>query len=218
MGFKDAQLLKNQFKFDRDDADSLISNKDVSNKINRIISNHMDESVSGFDKKIKGGKKGLVGGDRTKTVSKSAYDKVEKAKPLLEKYGEIKGKYGTMKEVSRAATDRSIGNFTNRKPSPSDYAIGGISTIASAATGDPSHMLFGLMAAGGHKLVRERGNATTARVLDNLVKAFDNAPPRMKKYADILIKAGERGPAAIAATHQALKKKPEYNEYMEEYK
>lgn len=235
MPFGKAQELKGQFQFEPSDADLLISNKKVTNKINRIISDEMDETVGAmsdkFGKVPKPGTRtvdpattgpgpGLVKGNLPaetgpSNISPEDYNKVQQIRQLLDNYGKLKGKYGSFKQTAGAATDRAVGDFSNRKISPSDYALGIGGAVGSAAAGDPTPALIGLTAALSHKLVRERGNATAARVLDRISKAAENSPEFAKKFGDVLMKAGEKGPAAMIAVHQSLKKNPEYQTYLE---
>lgn len=234
MSFADAQNLKGQFKFNALDKDVLVSNKRVSNQINRIISGEMDETVSGLSKKFgqipKPGPQVVgdaaetavpaVAGAAKKTpgISPEDYEKTQMIKGLLDDYGKIKGKYQSFKNITDASTDRAARNLTNRMVSPSDYAMGATGAITGAVTGDPSHLLVGVLAAGAHKLVRERGNSAAARTLDKLARMAENSPEFAKQFLKPFQAAAERGPAALVATHMALMKNPEYKAHMENQK
>lgn len=195
ISFKDAQTIKNQFKYKPQDADALISNQDVTNKINSIIGKNMDETAA---------KIAETGDDATKA--------------LLGSYQQAKGKYGALRQASDASTDRAVKNLSNRWVSPSDYGVGGAAlagTIASGGTALPA-VATAAAVAGANKVLRERGNAAAAVGLQKAAKLMESSPEFVKQFGNALIDAGKRGPAALAVTHQLLLKNPEYRRQMNE--
>jgi hypothetical protein len=202
MSFEDAQKFKNQFQYKPTDADALVSNKDVTNKVRSIIGSEMDD-----------------------TVEKLAQLGPAETKQLLSQYKVAKSKYGTFKSASDAATDRVQKNLSNRFVSPSDYGVGAtagiLSAMGGAQGGDDSKMsslALGALAAMGNKFARTRGSALAAVTADNIAAALEKSPTLAKKFGEKIIDAANRGPAALTATHQMLMKSPEYKKHFEDDK
>lgn len=197
VSFGDAQKIKNQFKYRPQDQDALISNQDVTNKIQRIISNEMDQTA--------------------KTVASTS---TPESKALLDQYGDLKGKYRSFKLSSDAASDRALKNLSNRFVSPSDYGTGATGALlTSLGTGGAAlpALAAGAVGAGLNKLARERGNSLAAVGFTKAAKAMENSPEFAKKFGNILYQSAERGGPALAVTHQLLSKKfPEYNQMLEQ--
>jgi hypothetical protein len=198
--FEEAQKLKNQFKFKPQDADALISNQDATNKLRSIIGKEMDDTVEGLA--AKGGELG----------------------DLIKNYKDYKGKYGSFKGASDAATDRVQKNLSNRFVSPSDYGVGATTGVLGALTdsqdkNDDSRMkylLYGALGAMGNKFARERGSALASRAASEIANALEKSPDFAKKFGSLLIDAAKRGPAALTTTHAIMMKKPEYRTNFEE--
>jgi hypothetical protein len=196
VSFNQAQKIKGQFKFKPQDADSLISNQDATNEINRIISRNMEDTASSLAKT----------GDA-------------KTAEILKQYGDLKGKYRSMKLGSDAATDRVTKNLSNRYISPSDYGTGLAGGLAaSVATGGSAIPAIATTAvvAGANKIARERGSAAAAAGLYKAADLMERSPEFMRQFGSALVDAGKRGPAALAITHQLLLKNPEYKKALDE--
>lgn len=200
LGFKDAQAFKNQFGYKPVDADALISNQDVTNKIQGIISKEMETTA-----------------DR---LSKSGPEDV---KQLLANYQNLKSKYGSFKNASSAATDRVQKNLTNRYISPSDYAsgigIGGVGALSGTGSPDESkaqYLVLGALGALANKVGRTRGSSLAAKTADSIASAMEKSPLAAQEFGQLIIDAAKRGPAALTATHHILMKRPEYKAHFEE--
>lgn len=230
--FEKAKLFKNQFKYNADDADLLVSNKDVTNKIRSIIGKEMDDTAESLQKnlsKIKssgpvtvtesGGipPKTVSGGVDTFEVSPENFDRVQYIRDLLGQYGKYKGKYGSFKQAADAATDRAQKNLSNRFVSPSDYGVAGATGIGSAAaTGNPSMLLIGAAGAAANKLLRERGSSLAAVTLKKIADMAEN-PLFSNKYSRVLLNASDDGPAAMLGVHSVLMNSdPEYKSFFKE--
>lgn len=190
LGFEEAQLWKNQFKYNPVDADALISNKDATNAIRGIIGSEMDKTAQTI----------------AKAAGNSAEDKA--LKDLVEQYGAFKEKYGSFKSASDAATDRVLKNQTNRFLSPSDQGLGAVAGLAQSGIHgaiSPSTLAMGLGAAAANKFARERGSALAARSADTLSKMFQsqNTKEFMNAISPVMDAARKGNPTAIA-TFQIL--------------
>lgn len=182
ISFSDAQFEKNQFKYKHGESDALISNQDISNKLQSIISKEMENTAS--------------------TLAETGD---ESLKALLSSYGEAKGKYRTFKLTGDAATDRSIKNLSNRFISPSDYGIGGIATVAGAMTGGTIPAVIGGMTmAAVNKVLRERGSAFAARAADAISETIKANPGKYEKWGEQLGVAANNGSEALVLTHHML--------------
>lgn len=178
MSVKDAMIAKNQFKFDPQTPDLLVSDKDVINKINRFVSNEMDETIE------------AVGN-----------------KSLRSEYAKAKEKYGIYKTITDAAEKREKQNIANRFISPSDYAVGGLGFLGAALDGNDSRVQDAIIAVGaglGNKFARTRGSAFAAKSADVARNLIGSSPEALGKYYEILSKAAARGNPALTATHFIL--------------
>ena len=230
--FEKAKLFKNQFKYNQDDADLLVSNKDVTNKIRGIIGGEMDETADALKNKL-GEALGKVKKQGPITVTKDGgippaakgdlgvppeqVEKVQSIKDLLDKYGHYKKKYGSFKQAADAATDRAQKNLSNRFVSPSDYGIGSSVGVASAlASGNPAMLLMGAAGAAANKLARERGSSMAAVTLRKIANASKN-PAFSNKYSKALVNAAGDGPTAMLGVHAVLMKTdPDYSNFFKE--
>lgn len=182
MPFYEAQLYKNQFKYKPQDADALISNQDVTNKIQRIIAKEMDDTAARV----------------------SAANPNSEISSLLDQYQNLKGKYGTFKKASDAAADRSIKDLSNRFVSPSDYGVGGAALLSQGMS--PAGVAAGVIGAGANKVLRERGNAmasNAALALRNVLQK-DGVQAFMGAVGPVM-QAAKGGDANAVLTLQLLK-------------
>jgi hypothetical protein len=206
MSFKDAKHLKSAFNYKATDTGAEITNQDVLNKINQAFSGQLEEATDAAIKKIPKG---------SFDIDPKAIGPVTKGqgtKDLLDKYKNIKGKYGAMKTLENASADRATRNQSNRMISPSSYGVG---ATAGVRTGDT---LFSATMAMAHQVAMERGASAASRTLEKLANTMEKNPKFMKIYGNKFLRAMERGPAAMIATHKILQKNPEYQRYMEEKK
>ena len=194
--FAHAQFEKGQYKFNPTEADTLVSNQDISNKLRSGISDEMTDTAS--------------------ALAKDAPD--PRVKELLESYGAIKGKYGSFKSTSDAATARAVSNLSNRFVSPSDHGMGMATGVASAVTTgglDVPSLVKGAVAAGANKQARTRGSAFAARSLDKVAKTLEQAPEALGKFRRALEVAAQSGAGSLSVTHHLLlENDPEYRTLM----
>jgi hypothetical protein len=197
ISFKDAQKIKNQYKFKSEAADAFISNQDAVNAMNALVTKKMDEAA---DRLVKNPPAGM----NAEAVSK---------------YRELRAKYGPLKTISDAATDRALKDLTNRLASPSDYGIGGAFGIASAVGGNglTEGAVTGAIALMGHKLVREYGSAAGARALDAISKVVTKSPKTLEKWGPVFTAGAATGASGtIAAHHMLMSNDEEYKKAIEE--
>lgn len=115
-------------------------------------------------------------GEALKSVRRSFEDEIENAAgkatkemggTVLEEYKDAKQAYREL-SVAKKMVDNARLQIANRAISPSDYGTGLAVMAVSLAHGNLPGMAMGLASTVGHKLLRERGNATAAVVLDKL--------------------------------------------------
>ena len=138
---------------------------------------------------------------------------------LLAQYKSAKGDYGAMKNVEQAASDRAMKNLSNRFVSPSDYAMGGMGGVASAASGhgSGSSIIAATALAAANKVARERGSAFAANSLKKLADVVTSAPEFLGKYQGVLERAATEGARSLAVTHHLLlNNDPIYRKIFEE--
>ena len=82
---------------------------------------------------------------------------------FVDEYKAAKISYARLAVADNAAQQALTRKVANRAFSPTDY-LAGIGGISAAASGHPSGLALGLL----HHVVRERGNATSAIMLDKL--------------------------------------------------
>jgi hypothetical protein len=209
MSFKQAQDIKGQFPYEAQSADVLISDKDVTNRINGMIGGRMDEAVDQAKKpKYRGepiphtyrGEPMPDGGERI--VKEGGGERIVKdeitpeQRATLDTYGPTKERYGTMKNIADAGTEQKMRTLNRRIVSPSDYAAGGVGMLALGPKGIPLAI--------ANKVARERGSAFAARSADALSRKILKAPARMQKWLPKLQTAAKRGNEALVMTHHLL--------------
>ncbi len=188
LSFEDAQRYKNQYQFKPVDAGLNTLPQDVTNSMRGAVGNEMEDTV-----------KKLI----------ASPDTSEEARKQLELYTYLKSKYGSYKPAGQYASDRVLGDLSNRFVSPSDYAAGGITGLGNmSAHHDPiSAGIVGAAAAAANKQIRTRGNAFMARSMDAIDQVVNQ--PGAEKYKAMLAEAAKRGPQAVVLTHELLKKNDE---------
>lgn len=127
---------------------------------------------------------------------------------LLAEHQGLKDQYALFKD-SEKILDKSVARHARNK----DFGLSDL-LVANLPRGNSVAQdgLLKTAAAIGHKLARERGNATLAVTLDTLSRQ----PERFGKFAGKLLEAAKRGEAAVTATHFILMKDPEYKAIVEE--
>ncbi len=187
LSFAEAQKLKAQYPWEPQSPDILISDKDASNRINRIISNKMDEAA--------------------KTAAPLAS---EEERAVLEQYKPAKERYGTYKNVADAGAEQAMRTLGRRMISPSSHALGAIATLKSGG-------LYGIGAAALNQALLSRGSAFASRSANAISKRLMAAPETYSRWLPIMQKAAIGGNAAVLATHhQLMNNDPEYRRLMYE--
>lgn len=181
--FKEADKYKQSHKFEQGNNDALISNQDASNKVRQIVSEEIEDTVERL------AKQGKVDPD------------------LLEKFLRYKGKYGSFKQLSNAATDRWAKDLNNRIVAPSDYGMASAVGVAKAAIGksSPEALAAGIGAGMINKTVRGRGNSFMARTLYDVEKAYQSKGAQsLRKILDPIFAMAEKGEAGARKFVQTL--------------
>ncbi len=186
MSFKQAQDIKGQFPYQAQSADVLISDKDVTNRINGMIGGRMDEAVE----KAKAGKT-----VQTPTKTESVPLTPEQQE-ILDSYGPTKERYGTMKNIADAGTEQKMRTLNRRIISPSDHAVGIGGMLALGPKGIPLAL--------ANKVARERGSAFAARAAHDISKRLMKQPARLQKWLPTMQNAAKRSNEALVTTHHML--------------
>lgn len=194
--FKEAQNLKGQYPFEPQSADILISDKDASNRINRIIGERMDRAAQ------------VASANPAATPEQLA---------KLQGYDPAKQKYGMYKDVAEAGAEQGIRTLNRRMVSPSSNFLG--ATAGSAAAQVKDDLAKGGLWGAGVGLVNqqllERGSALGARSADAISRKLMSAPATYKKWLPIMQSAAVGGNAAVLqAHHQLMNNDPEYRRLM----
>lgn len=182
--FKQAQLLKNQFKVSAMDHTQEATMKSASNAMYGAVKDQMDDAAQMI----------------------AEMHPEERVRNLLGQYKTLKDKYGTYKVLNQAAKDQEAANISNRFVSPSDYGLGiGAGTVAAITGATMPHAA--LLAAGGavvNKVGRQYGSAFAAKSLNKIANMIQSTPEKLGRYAPMLKKAMDQGGSTLAATHQLL--------------
>jgi hypothetical protein len=137
-------------------------------------------------------------------------------------YRELKRLYGNLAEVADFSGDHALRSQANRIVSPSDHGIGAAMAAGKLAQGGSAAeaSLSGMALAFANKVVRERGNSASAVMMDKLSKfpplrwasrLTGESAEKLGQYAPALLRAGARGPQALAVTLYVLSQKdPEF--------
>lgn len=186
IGFKEAQAIKNQYKFKPGSRDSYIDNQDVSNALKNIVGKNMADTAESLS---------------------SLADRETKA--LLDQYKTAKTQYGAFKSTSDASSGRVMQNLANRFVSPSDYGVGAAATMASGAL-NPLSVAKGIAASAVNNQLRQRGSSAAAVTLNSIANKMEKSPAWAKQYAGYFVDALKQGPASIITVHQSLMQYPDY--------
>jgi hypothetical protein len=139
-------------------------------------------------------------------------------------YLNAKAVTGSMSIGERVARNQAVSQASNRLIAPSDYGMGAVGAVVSGiASGGsiPAAALTGLAIAGGHKVLRQRGNQVAAAALRGLSgnallqKVAEVAPDMLGQFAGPITAAIARGAggddAALSAVDYVLQQTyPEY--------
>lgn len=193
--FSDAQELKAQYPWEPGANDVLLTDKDASSRINRIISNKMDSAV-----------------DSAKLLNPNAEDMA-----VLNRYGPAKQKYATYKNIADAGTEQALRTQSRRMVSPSSNFIGatGGSAVAQVKDDLAKGGLWGAAMGLVNQQLLERGAAFGAKGADLISKRLMKAPGAYQKWLPTLRNAARGGNAAVLATHhQLMNSDPDYKRLM----
>ncbi len=214
INFSQAQELKAQYPWEPQSADVLISDKDASNRINRIISGKMDQAVETAKgaKPTFRGEPMANGGERIVAQGQSP---TPEQLAILNSYGPAKQKYGVYKNISDAGTEQAMRTLGRRMISPSSHAAGIGTGIATASEGLQKAGLMGTLAAGANQFALSRGSAFAARASDAISKKLLASPQTYQRWLPAMQKAAVGGNAAVVALHhQLMNSDPEYKRLM----
>ncbi len=190
--FEETQKLRGQFPYERDSPDLLISNKDATNQINRIIGQKMDVAAQEAGKPVMNAE-GVM-------VPRSEEDLAK-----LAQYPEAKQGYNVYKDITDAASDQTMRTMGRRMVSPSSHIVGvGGGIAASAHEGFKKGGIYGAGLAIANQVALSRGTAFSARAADAISKKVMASPQVYQKWLPALQKAAAGGNAALVATHREL--------------
>ncbi len=195
LNFAKAQELKAQYPYEPQSPDILISDKDATNRINRIISDKMDAAVG-----------------RAKAGTTTPEDLA-----ILEKYGPSKQAYGDYKNVADAGTEQSMRTLGRRMVSPSSNFLGATAggAVAKVKEDLAKGGLWGAAVGLVNQQLLERGSAFGAKGADFISKKILQAPGQYQKWLPTMQKAAKAGNAAVLATHhQLMQSDPDYRRLM----
>jgi hypothetical protein len=137
---------------------------------------------------------------------------------LVGKWKANKEGYSDYALVRDAALDQAERIEKNRFYSPSDQGWGGLAMLTSVATGNVGAlggMAMGAAVGAGHKLIRERGAGTIARLAD----AVTNLEKRTNAAARVIagLDQAQRLPARFAAQHGVAESYENVQEQVQEF-
>lgn len=185
--FSEAQQIKNSFKYKPTDPDALISNQDVTNDINRMISGRMEEAAD---------KAGVL----------------PDYKEAKTGYGSM---LGAEQAASDRSVKNLANRFVS--PSDYGAGATGVIAAGQKGADVAGVGLTGMAAAAANKLLRERGSSFAANSLRKLAEVAKSAPEFLGKYQTVLERAASEGARSLAITHQLLMNNdPTYKKLFEE--
>lgn len=193
--FKVAQNMKRDvYPFSPKSQDALLSNRQSTNKINRIISDRMDKAAE------------LA---RAKATGEEL--------PILKGYGDDKKMYNLYTNVADAGAEQGLRTLGRRMVSPSSNFLG--ATAGNAAAQVKNDLAQGGLWGAGVGLVNqqllERGSAFGAKAANAISGKIRRSPQLYQKWLPTMQKAAVAGPAALVATHrQLMNNDPEYRRLM----
>jgi hypothetical protein len=175
----EAQRLKRQYKWDDRDPAVQALGPEATNKVNRIISDALEESVERVEKK---------GGDDIKG--------------LLDQYKSAKNRYGHLAGAAESSEKLASRQDKNRTFSLSDYLPGlGIAGTTGYGSQDTATGLgVGAGAAMVNRALRRRGSAAAAKGFDRSADAVETLSKKTKLPQDIL----DQGRSSLAATRAIM--------------
>lgn len=214
MDLREAQRIKNLYKYDPRDPAKLPISKEFANRVKQAIGEQMDETVARlakdnaadvghFSEEIMTG----TGRPMTRTSDvflKTAESADESMPGWFEKFRGAKDDYGQLKQAADAAKKLANRQEKNRTLSLTDYIVGG----AGFGLGGGNPVTAGAMAV-GNKVMRERGSSAAAVGLDKLSDILTNSSEMLGSYAGPLKQAWQKGNESLAVTHYILMKNSE---------
>lgn len=117
--------------------------------------------------------------------------------------------YRRLTIATKGLEDRVAADARNRVISPSDYGVGIGAGAAMLSAGNPLGAVAGFASSIGHKIVRERGNATAAVVLDRIAdmagiaKRVDQFDRRIEAGIKTFVSSKQLRPVTSLGQHVA---------------
>lgn len=126
-------------------------------------------------------------------------------------YDKLKKQFRLFKEGDQILDKSVARQERNRAFSLTDYIAGG----SAMASGSGMEGLKGMAMAGANKVLRERGSASAAAILNGLAKDkfYLNS---MGKFGKVIADAARKGNSSLLATHTILMRDPEYKALIEQ--
>lgn len=202
VSFKEAQEIKNAYKYKPQDVDAVLSNQDLTNDINMMISRQMEETVDQID--------------QYNASMKASGEPTDIDENLLNSWREAKKNYAAMKETQKATSKDFIKDLTLRSIRPSTY-VSGLPMMAAI----PSMDLAQIAVAAGLPIANQfglkYGNAMIAKNAGRVADIIRKSGQVGEKYKRVFGQVVVRGPQAVMATHYGLRElDPEYRELTNE--
>lgn len=195
LSFADAQEMKSQYPWNPQSSDLLISDKDATTRINRIIDDKMGNAVG----------KAQAGNASPEDLA------------ILNQYAPAKQKYGVYKGVADAGTEQAMNTLNRRMISPSSHAMGLGAGLATAGQGLQQAGITGALAGLANQVALSRGSAFAARASDAISKKLMQAPGKYQKWLPTMRNAAKVGNAAVVSTHhQLMANDPDYRRLMQQ--
>ncbi len=193
--FAKAQQYKDLWRFDPKLSEHASLGKKTMNKVNRLISNNMDETADEI---------GRMAGEGSPIAI------------LADAYRKNRGDYQAFINLETGIKKNVPRNISNRFTSPSDYATGaaglGYGLTQGAAPSLGVAAPFALAAAALNHQIRMRGNSFAAMTAGKLANILEKTPNAVGRFSNTLLKASELSPNALWITHQLLLKDPDYQD------
>ncbi len=214
-----AQREKNSWKFTPGDPTSVP--KQVANRVKGILAKAMEDGVevgakgvaevaeevpaAQFGQALRTGS-GTTFREAPEAVLREATeagDDALKPEQARELYDGLKKKYGSF-----ATTEDAAERLANRQEKNRTFSLTDNLMAVGQMAATPGESLKGglkaALAAGGNKMLRERGSSAAAVTLDKIGDIVKSSPQSFGKYAKTMQDAASRGNHALAVTHFLL--------------
>jgi len=206
VSFKEAQQIKNAYKYKPQDTDAVISNQDFSNFVDSRIAKQMDDTISQIDQfnqaEISSGKPAVTDSE------------------LLKQWREAKKGYAAMIETQKATSKDYIKDMTLRTVKPSTYLTSMpllAQIVEKGANIEPLQLAMATAIPAVNQLGIKYGNAFIAKNAGRIADFIKKSGQAGEKYKRVLGRFAVHGPQAIMVTHYGLREAdPEYRELTNE--